>query len=78
MLTDTIVVHSKHRLRWLHTARDLGGKMPRTPNDEMYDVASQLSELSLDYLSFESPITYASLGIVELTLEQKTIIDYRR
>jgi hypothetical protein len=66
---DNLIVHTKWPLRWLWQTCSPGGAVPREIDDDLYKAAWQLSDLSMDYLTFESAFTFATLGFVTLTLE---------
>ena len=72
-LADNLIVHAKWPLKWLHQACSPGGIVPRKFNDDMYEAAWRLSELSMEYLEFESAFTYATSGLVTLILEGNRI-----
>lgn len=72
-LADNIIVHTKWPLKWLHQACSLGGNIPQQFDESMYEASRRLSELSMEYLEFESAFTYATSGLVTLTLEGNRI-----
>ena len=72
-LADNIIVHAKWPLRWLRLACSPGGEVPRGFHDGMYEAAWRLSELSMRYLDFEAAFTYATSGLVTLTIDGSRI-----
>jgi len=72
-LADNIIVHAKWPLRWLRQACSPGGAIPRGFDDNMYEAAWRLSELSMKYLDFEAAFTSATSGLVTLTLDGSRI-----
>lgn len=70
---EALVFQAKWPLRWLSQKCVGGGKIPRRFDDAMYAAARELSELSTRYLSFEAAFTHASLGLLELTIDGRTI-----
>ena len=73
-LVDSIITQAKWPLVWLWKTCGDGGSIPNRYDQEMYEAALKLSELSDDYLAFEAAYTYASIGVVDLTLDGTTII----
>lgn len=67
-MADNLIVHAKIPLQWLARACPPGGTVPRTFSDELYEAAWKFSELSMEYLSFESAFTYATMGLVSITV----------
>ncbi len=67
--TDNVIVHTKWPLRWLRRACPPGGTVPKGFDDDMYEAAWRLSELSMKYLDFEAAFTYATSGLVTLFLD---------
>jgi hypothetical protein len=67
-MADKLIVHAKIPLQWLARACPPGGTVPRTFSDELYEAAWKFSELSMEYLSFESAFTYATMGLVSITV----------
>jgi hypothetical protein len=49
-LVDNLVVHAKWPLGWLRNACAPGGLIPQEFEDDMYEAAWRLSELSMEYL----------------------------
>jgi hypothetical protein len=72
-LVDNIIVHAKGPLRWLCDVCPQGGVIPRKYDEDAYTAAWKLSEMALDYLSFEAAFTYASLGLITLSLHGQTV-----
>ncbi len=72
-LADNLIVHAKWPLKWLWQACERGGSIPRRFDDDRYDAAWQLSNLSLEYLNFESVFTYAGFGLLTLALDGSRI-----
>lgn len=70
---DNVVVHTKWPIRWLRQACSQGGAIPRGFDDDMYEAAWRLSELSMKYLDFEAAFTYATSGLVSLVLDGNRI-----
>ena len=73
-LGDSVMTQSKWPLLWMWKTCREGGSIPHKHDQELFDAALSLSNLSDDYLAFEAAYTYASIGVVGLTLEHKTII----
>jgi len=72
-LADNVLVHSKSPMEWIYRKCPPGGSVPSRYSDEAYVAAAKLSQLSRDYLSFESAFSYASWGLVTLSIEGKCI-----
>src|ERR1700716_2849637 len=70
---DNLIVHAKWPLQWLYQACPRGGAIPEEFDDSMYDASWRLSELSMEYLGFESAFTYATSGLVSLALDGNRI-----
>jgi hypothetical protein len=68
-LSDNILVHSTWPLRWLSRGCAAGGRISTDFDDENYEAATQLSQLSMRYINFESAFSYATWGLATLTLE---------
>ena len=73
-LADSVINHTKWPLRWLARSCPHGGVIPTTYNSDAYHASFQLSELAHEYQSFESAYTWANLGVIHLTLRDKTIV----
>jgi hypothetical protein len=71
---DEMINHAKWPLRWLKQSCPAGGKVPRRFDDSHYEWAANFSELSSNYLWFESAFTYASLGRITLRLDGTDIV----
>jgi hypothetical protein len=69
ILADILVLQAKWPLKWLSQTCLQGGAIPRQFDADLYTAAWQLSELSTKYLSFEAAFSYATFGLVTLTLE---------
>ena len=50
------------------------GSIPHKHDQEMFDAARAIAKLADDYLAFEAAYTYASIGVIGLTLDHNTII----
>jgi len=72
-LMDAVMNHAKWPLRWIHGACKTGGVPPQKYDSQMYQASHELSDLGLDYLPFESAFTYASAGLITLTLDGSRI-----
>ena len=72
--SDSIINLAKWPLRWLRDTCSAGGHIPHKYNAETYDTSMQLLDLSDRYHAFESVYTYASIGIVDLHLDDMTIV----
>jgi hypothetical protein len=72
-LADNLVLDAKWPLKWLSQTCPQGGAIPRHFDADLYTAAWQLSELSNQYLAFESAFSYATFGLVTLTLEGNRI-----
>lgn len=68
-LGDAVVTQSKWPMRWLLSTCRPGGRIPETFNDDEYQAALDLAELGQNYSHFEAAFTYASLGVLTLTIE---------
>jgi hypothetical protein len=68
-LSDSVVVNTKWPMRWLLTTCRPGGEIPRAYSEDGYQAATDLYDLGLQYSSFESAFTFASLGVLTLTVE---------
>jgi hypothetical protein len=66
--------HAKWPLQWLLTSCEPGGTPPSKLDDKMYEASWRLSDLALNYLWFEVAFTYASLGLLNLSLEDQRIV----
>lgn len=67
--SDHILVHSTWPLRWLNRGCEAGGRISTDYDDENYEAATLLSQLSARYLNFESAFSYATWGLATLTLD---------
>lgn len=72
-LFDSIVVSTKWPMRWLLAECRAGDKIPQEFDDDGYVAAQQLSDLGQDYSHFEAAFTYASIGVLTLALEDRSI-----
>jgi hypothetical protein len=72
-LFDSIVVSTKWPMRWLLGKCRAGDKVPQEFDDDGYVAANELSDLGQDYSHFEAAFTYASLGVLTLALEDRSI-----
>ena len=70
---DNLVVHSKIPVQWLSRACHPNGIVPRQFNDALYKAAWDLSELSMKYLPFESAFTYATLGLLQINIDENRL-----
>lgn len=70
---DSLVVHARNPLLWLHRACPPGGRIPGNIDEELYVAARDLSDLAHNYLTFETAFTNAGLGLAVLTLKDRTI-----
>jgi len=66
---DNLIVHSKTPLQWLRRVCPPGGRIPSKFDESLYKAAWQLSQLSTEYLSFESAFTYATLGLLSISVD---------
>lgn len=73
-LADLLLNNAKWPMRWLRRACPDGGRIPRTGDAATYAASQQLLRLSDNYLSFEAAYTYATLGVIDLSLSGSTII----
>ncbi len=73
-LADQVLNHAKWPLRWLRQSCPPGGRIPVAYDDDVYGAAWELSKLALDYLTFETVFTYASLGLARLDLDQQKVV----
>lgn len=74
MVADNLILHTKWPLRWLRNNCIEGGAVPSRCDGDMYEAAWRLSDLSHQYQSFESAFTYATLGLLQLTLQGHRIV----
>jgi hypothetical protein len=72
-LFDNIVVSTKWPMRWLLGNCRAGDRIPQELDDDGYVEANELSDLGQDYSHFEAAFTYASLGVLSLALEDRSI-----
>ena len=72
-LFDSVVVSTKWPMRWLLRNCRPGDTIPQTFDDAAYVAAHELSEAGQNYSHFEAAFTYASLGVLTLTLEDQSI-----
>jgi hypothetical protein len=72
-LFDSIVVSTKWPMRWLIGNCRAGDKIPQSFDDGGYVAANELSDLGRDYSHFEAAFTYASLGVLTLALDDRSI-----
>jgi hypothetical protein len=70
---DNLIVHAKWPLKWLWQTCPVGGEIPRGFDGHLYEAASRLSQLSLDYVNFESAFTYATFDLITLALDGNRI-----
>jgi hypothetical protein len=70
---DSLIVHAKTPLIWLHRSCRPGGRIPRQVDERLYGAAHELSELAKRYFSFETIFTNAGLGLATLALRDRTI-----
>jgi hypothetical protein len=68
-MADNVIVHSKWPMHWLTQSCPPEGRQPTGYDAESYQDAMDFSRLSMDYLPFESVFSYASWGLVSLTVE---------
>jgi hypothetical protein len=72
-LFDSIVASTKWPMRWLLSKCLPGDKIPQEFDDDAYVAAHELSDVGQDYSHFEAAFTYASLDVLTLTLEDRSI-----
>jgi hypothetical protein len=72
-LFDSIVASTKWPMRWLLSKCRPGDKIPQEFDDDAYVAAHELSDVGQDYSHFEAAFTYASLDVLTLTLEDRSI-----
>ena len=73
-LADSVMTQAKWPLLWMWKTCREGGSIPHKHDQEMLDAALAISKLSDNYLAFEAAYTYASIGVIDLTLDHNTII----
>ena len=73
-LVDSTITQAKWPLVWLWRTCGNGGVIPYRFDKDMYDAALHLSEMSDDYLAFEAAYTYASIGVIDLRIDDTTIL----
>ncbi len=72
-LFDSVVVSTKWPMRWLLAECRAGDKIPQEFDDDGYVAARELSDLGQDYSHFEAAFTYASIGVLTLALDERSI-----
>lgn len=80
-LADELMNGAKWPLRWIKKSCAIGTRVPNGNEDHAYAAAGELSKLASDYLPFEGAFTYASLGLLELRLQDNRIVpsgDFRQ
>jgi hypothetical protein len=60
-------------MRWLLSKCRAGDKIPQEFDDDAYVAAHELSDVGQEYSHFEAAFTYASLDVMTLTLEDRSI-----
>ncbi len=73
-LADSVITQAKRPLLWMWKTCREGGSIPHKHDQEMLDAALALSDLSDSYLDFEAAYTYASIGVIGLTLDHNTVV----
>lgn len=66
VLADVVINHAKWPMRWLRDACPEEGVIRTDYVDDRYEEAWRLSNLAMDYLTFETAFVYASRGVGEL------------
>jgi hypothetical protein len=72
-LFDSVVVSTKWPMRWLLAGCRAGEKFPQRFDEDGNVAANDLSELGQNYSHFESALTYATLGVLTLGIEDRSI-----
>lgn len=70
---DALVVHLKWPLVWLYGGCNPGGEAPNTYDQNLYQAAWELSDLSGKYTQFETAYTWATLEKATLALNNQVI-----
>lgn len=74
VFADQLVMHLKNAFLWLHSSCGKGGSPQRAYDDDFYQAAKDLSYMSQNYGPFECAFTYASRGLIELSVRDSTIV----
>jgi len=74
VLSDNVVAHTKIPMRWILATCPSGGQIPTAFSDAGYDEGMALFTLGQQYSYFESAFTYASLGVLQLTLHDRVLV----
>lgn len=73
LLADNLVNNLNYPLYWLYRACRTGGEVPFSFQSDLYQAAWDLLTLGEQYLYFATAFTYASRGIIELTVQGSTV-----
>lgn len=74
VFADAFVTHLKNPFHWLYSCCPLNGEPACSYDEHYYQAAWDLSNLAERYEPFEGAFTYASRGLVELSLEERIIV----
>ncbi len=74
VLADTFIAGLSYPLYWLYSNCPAGGDPPSHYDNSIYRSASELLELGGHYKNFCAAFTYASRGMIDLIIENSTLI----